>query len=195
MLSKGKSRSSPLEFWSRATGSTRRYASFPEPASGTAGGSGWQEIILYHKTSNIRQTSSTQVSSSVSGFNVSFFWGPKRQSSTPSAQDLASSKSGSLDVGIGFRATMVTADHGGWFYSQFFKQSNGFYHIHKIFASKWPEGINSINDLRNVRPTQWEVLSKGLFPAYPVGFIICKVCLQFNPHFSFLRRALPGHYD
>ena len=164
---------------------------FTPPANGTSGGSRWQEIILFHKTSNIRQTSSTQVSSSVSGSDVSFFWGSKRQSSTSSAQDLATANSESFDVEIGFRATMVTVDRGGWFQPQFFKQSSGFYHIDKkIFASKWPEGINSMEDFRNAKPAQWEVLNKGLFPAYPVGFLICKVCLQFNPHLPFLTTCL-----
>jgi hypothetical protein len=99
---------------------------------------------------------------------------------------LGFANSESFKVEIGFRATMVTVDRGGWFQPQFFKQSSGFYHIDKkIFASKWPEGINSMEDLRNAKPAQWEALNKGLFPAYPVGFIICKVCLQFNPHLSF----------
>ena len=151
---------------------------------------------MYHKTSNIHQTSSTQASSSVSGFDVSFSWGTKRQGYTSSARNLASSKSESFDVDIGFRTTMVTVDRGGWFQPQFFNQSSRFYHIDKkISTSKWPEGISSIEDLGNARPVQWEALNKGLFPAYPVGFIICKVCLQFNPHFSFLKCALPGPYD
>ena len=41
----------PTHLWSRETGSTWWYASFPKPASGMAGGSRWQEIILYRKTS------------------------------------------------------------------------------------------------------------------------------------------------
>ncbi|KIJ90210.1 hypothetical protein K443DRAFT_15285 [Laccaria amethystina LaAM-08-1] len=147
---------------------------FPPPPSGTAGGGRWQEITLTHETSNIRQASMTQVGSSVSGSDVSIFWGSKKQT-TSSAEDSASSNSESLKVDIGFRATMVTVDRGGWFQPQFFKQSSGFCHIDKkIFASKWPEGINSMEDLRNAQPTQWEALNKGLFPAYPVGFIICK---------------------
>jgi hypothetical protein len=157
---------------------------FPPPPSGTAGGGRWQEITLTHETSNIRQASMTQVGSSVSGSDVSIFWGSKKQT-TSSAEDSASSNSESLKVDIGFRATMVTVDRGGWFQPQFFKQSSGFCHIDKkIFASKWPEGINSMEDLRNAQPTQWEALNKGLFPAYPVGFIICKVRLKFNPHLS-----------
>ena len=151
---------------------------FPLPANGTAGGSRWQEIILNHETSNIYQKSVTQVSSSVSGSDVSFFWGSKKQTSTSTAEDSALSNSKSFKVEIGFRTTMVTVDRGGWFQPQFFKQSSGFYHIDKkIFASKWPEGIKSMEDFRNAKPAQWEELNKGLFPAYPVGFLICKVCL------------------
>ena len=158
---------------------------FPPHPSGTAGGSRWQEITLTHETSNIYRASITQVSS-VSGSDVSFFWGSKKQTSTSFAGDLASSSSESFKVDIGFRATMVTVDRGGWFQPQFFKQSSGFCHIDKkIFASKWPEGINSMEDFRDATQAQWEELNKGLFPAYPVGFIICKVRLQFNPHLFF----------
>ena len=60
---------------------------FPPPASGTAGGSRWQEIVLYHETSNIHQKFATSVSSSVSGSNVSFFWSSRKQSSSSSAED------------------------------------------------------------------------------------------------------------
>ena len=159
---------------------------FEPPPSGTAGGSRWQEITLSHTTSNIREASSTRSSSSVSGYDVSFFWGSKKQTTSSSAEDIASSNSESFELDIGFRVTMVTVDRGGWFQPQFFKQSSGFYHIDKkIFASKWPEGIHSMEDLRNANPNQWEELNKGLFPAYPVGFIICKVRLQFNPYLSF----------
>jgi hypothetical protein len=158
---------------------------FPPHPSGTVGGSRWEEITLTHETSNVHQ-SITQVRSSVSASDLSFFWGSKKQSSASFAEDLFSSNSESFKVDIGFRATMVTVDRGGWFQPQFFKQSSGFCHIDKkIFASKWPEGINSMEDLRNATPAQWEQLNKGLFPAYPVGFIICKVRLQFNPHFPF----------
>ena len=156
---------------------------FPPPASGTAGGSRWQEIVLYHETSNIHQKSATSVSSSVSGSNVSFFWGSRKQSSSSSAEDDEEANSESFKVEIGFRATMVTVDRGGWFQPQFFKQSSGFYHIDKkIFNSKWPDGIESMDDLRNAKPAQWEELNKGLFPAYPVGFIICKVRLERSIH-------------
>ena len=56
---------------------------------------------------------------------------------------------------------MDTIDRGGWFQPQFFKQLSRFYHIDKkIFTSKWLEGISSIEDLGNARPTQWEALNK-----------------------------------
>ena len=48
---------------------------------------------------------------------------------------------------------MVIVDRGGWFQPQFFKQSSGFYHIdRKIFDLKWPDGIESMDDLRNAKP-------------------------------------------
>jgi hypothetical protein len=157
---------------------------FPDRESGTAGGSRWQEIIFSHETSSYREICNNKVSSSVADSDVRFFWGFKRESS--SADDSALSSSESFKLDIGFRATMVTCDRGGWFQPQFFKQSSGFYHVDKkIFASKWPNGINSMDDVKNATPEQWEELSKGLFPAYPVGFIICKVRLHFSPYFSF----------
>ncbi|EDR10018.1 uncharacterized protein LACBIDRAFT_317895 [Laccaria bicolor S238N-H82] len=147
---------------------------FPPPASGIAGGSRWQEILLYHEMSNIHQNSASSFSSPVSGSNVSFFWGSRKQSSSSSAED-EEANSESFKVEIGFRATMVTVDRGGWFQPQFFKQSSEFYHIDKkIFNSKWPDGVERMDGLRNAKPAEWEELNKGLFPAYPVGFIICK---------------------
>ena len=35
-----------------------------------------------------------------------------------------------------------------------------------IFNLKWPDSIESMDNLRNINPAQWEELNKGLFPAY-----------------------------
>jgi hypothetical protein len=142
---------------------------------------------LCHETSNIYQKATTSVSSSVSGSNLIFVWGSRKQSSSSSAEDDSESNSESFIVEIGFRATMVTVDRGEWFQSQFFKQSSGFCHADKtIFNSKRPGGIESMDDLRNAKPAQWSgaELNKGLFPAYPVLFIICKVRLERSIHIA-----------
>ena len=52
-------------------------------------------------------------------------------SSDSGEDDVSHFKQRSFKVEIGFRATMVTVDRGGWFQPQFFKQSAGFYHIDK----------------------------------------------------------------
>jgi len=61
------------------------------------------------------------------------------------------------------------------FQPQFFKQSNGFYHIDDTVSwSKWPAGITTLDDLKNAGGPAYDAINKYMLPAYPVGFIICK---------------------
>ena len=63
---------------------------------------------------------------------LSFWWDGYSESSwDPNTEDRSHLKQPSFKMEIGFHATMVTADQGGWFQPQFFKQSAGFYHIDK----------------------------------------------------------------
>ena len=143
----------------------------------TSGGSRWQEITINHETSNMFQTGdkSSYAYSDQSG--LSFWWGGYSESSSNSGADDASSlKQSSFKMEIGFRATMVTVDRGGWFQPQFFKQSAGFYHIDKrVSWSKWPDSIKGAHDLQDASADVWDKLDEYLMPAFPTGYVMCKV--------------------
>ena len=150
------------------------------PPETSSGGSRWQEMYMKHTVDTKYNASSEQSSASTRSTNVSLFFGSYHSESSESqATSSTTSLSQSVDVEVGFRATLVTVDRGGWFQPQFFKQSSGFHCIDKnISWSKWPPSIKTFQDLvNNEEKTVFDDLSKGLLPAFPTGFIICKVSL------------------
>jgi hypothetical protein len=142
----------------------------------TSGGSRWQEIIINHKVSNMLQTMDKFSSAYSKDTGLAFWWGGYSESSSGSgAKDVGSLKQSFFSTEIGFRATMVTVDRGGWFQPQFFKQSAGFYHIDKrISWSKWPPTIKGAHDLQNASAEVWDKLDEYLMPAFPTGYVLCK---------------------
>jgi len=152
--------------------------------SGSSGGSRWQEIYVNHMITTKYTASSDKSSASTKKTDVSLFFGSYHsESSESSATSSSVTEANSLQVEVGFRATMVTVDRGGWFQPQFFKQSAGFHCIDdSISWSKWPENIKSIHDLSTIgsmspeeATAACEFINKSLLPAFPVGFIVCKV--------------------
>ncbi|KAF8149916.1 hypothetical protein B0H34DRAFT_667269 [Crassisporium funariophilum] len=144
--------------------------------SRSSGGSRWQEVYV---TQNIttRYSSSSERSKSVSSKDdISLFLGCYHsESNASSATSTSKASSASTKVELGFRATMVTVDRAGWFQPQFFKQSANFHCIDKdVSWSKWPDNIESIQDLSKDGGAGFEQINKSLLPAYPTGFIICK---------------------
>ena len=151
------------------------------PPESSSGGSRWQEMYIKHTVNSTYSASSNQSSASAQKNDVSLFFGSYHSESKASqAGSESTSSSSSVDVEVGFRATMVTVDRGGWFQPQFFKQSAGFHHIDpKITWSKWPENITTFQQLVDSQDKSvFDTLNKGLLPAYPTGFIICKVCYR-----------------
>ncbi|EDR09399.1 uncharacterized protein LACBIDRAFT_318946 [Laccaria bicolor S238N-H82] len=151
-------------------------ADVPNFPPGTSGGSRWQEIIISHETSNMFQTTDKSSYAYSEDSGLSFWWGGYSESSSDSGADDASHlKQSSFKMEIGFRATMVTVDRGGWFQPQFFKQSAGFYHIDKrISWGKWPDSIKGAHDLQNAPADVWDQLDEYLMPAFPTGYVMCK---------------------
>jgi hypothetical protein len=149
---------------------------FP-PESTSSGGSRWQDIHLYHETSSMFSQSSSRSGAESSREHVSFFFGGgTKQSQSSYAEQQSSQGASSFKLEIGFRVTLVTVDRGGWFQPQFFKQSSGYYHIdEKVYWAKWPKNIQSMNDWRNADAAAFETLNRSLLPAFPTGFVICKV--------------------
>ena len=137
-----------------------------------------------HETYRCYEIQRLQSSASTRSTNVSLFFGSYHSESSESqATSSSTSLSQSVEVEVGFRATLVTVDRGGWFQPQFFKQSSGFHCIDKnITWSKWPPSIKTFQDLvNNEEKTVFDDLNKGLLPAFPTGFVICKVRLPFFP--------------
>ncbi|KAF8165904.1 hypothetical protein B0H34DRAFT_780581 [Crassisporium funariophilum] len=148
---------------------------FP-PDNSTSGGSRWQDVYVSSSVKDIYTASSDRSAASTSKSDVSLFFGSYHsESSESSASSSAVDKEASTKVELGFRATMVTVDRGGWFQPQFFKQSAGFHNIDpSISWSKWPDNITSINQLAENNGAAYEHINKNLLPAFPVGFLICK---------------------
>ncbi|TCD60728.1 hypothetical protein EIP91_009622 [Steccherinum ochraceum] len=143
----------------------------------SSGGSRWQEIEMTHIVESNTSDSSSSASASASSTHVNLWFA---SASTRSAESQAHSESTATTynnkVTLGFRATLVTADRGGWFQPQFFKQSGSFYHIDPNIAwSKWPAGVNNVSALKELPQRTLDSLNaNSLLPAFPVGYILCK---------------------
>jgi hypothetical protein len=147
------------------------------PPNSASNGSRWQDVTIHHETSNMFSMADQSSSAYSEDSGLSFFFGGSSDSSSNSSADSSSHfKQTDFKMDIGFRATMVTADRSGWFQPQFFQQSAGFYHIdQQVSWSKWPESVNGARDLQNATADVWDALNKYLMPAFPVGYVICKV--------------------
>ncbi|PPQ73207.1 hypothetical protein CVT24_010024 [Panaeolus cyanescens] len=146
------------------------------PETGVGAGSRWQEVRLFHEVSSFYKSTSEESKSSTSRNDVSLFFGSYHSDSTSSSsQSKDSEHSSSLKVNVGFRATMVTVDRGGWFQPQLLKQSNAFYSIDpKITWNKWPKDATFQDFKTNGDPKIFDDINKYLLPSYPVGFLVCK---------------------
>jgi hypothetical protein len=145
------------------------------PKEITSGGSRWQEVTITHTIDNAFSSASNFDSSKE---DCSFFFGSyKPESISASGENSSLSNISSVTVDIGFRCTLVTVDRGGWFQPQFFKQSDGFYHVdEKVSWSKWPQDFKTTDDLiAKGLHGAFDVLNKYLMPAFPTGFLIAKV--------------------
>ena len=147
------------------------------PKSSTSGGGRWQEISMFHEFTHEESSavSSTSASSKQSGGN---YWIASHSSSSSASAAMFKSHtaSKSYKVEFGLRCTLVTVDRGGWFQPQFFKESENFYHVNsKVSWSKWPATIKKVEDLKANQDALLG-LNDYLLPAFPVGYIICKVC-------------------
>ena len=133
---------------------------------------------MHHTIASKFTTDSSSSTGSTSRTDCGLFlFASAAQADAAAATSSNTSSESNFDAQIGFRATLVTVDRGGWFQPQFFKQSNGFYHIDpNVSWSKWPNGVATMDDLKSRGESALEALNMYLLPAYPVGFIICKVC-------------------
>lgn len=92
-----------------------------------AGGSRWQDIVMHH----INQSDYSKQEDKAFGSTTSMtcnLWALSGSGELTMSGAEASSQTTKMknEVWVGFRATLVTVDGGGWFQPQFFKQSAGY---------------------------------------------------------------------
>jgi hypothetical protein len=142
----------------------------------TSGGSRWQEFTFTQLVTEDYSKATDSASSRTSSWSCNFFFGSASGSSSQAQgnADAEGLMKGS-EMTIGFRATLVTVDRAGWFQPQFFKQSKAYYNINEDLKwTNYPPDIDTPEKLK-ADPGNFAQASKGLLPAYPVGYIICKV--------------------
>ncbi len=122
-------------------------------------------------------------SSSQSSWKVSaWIFSAGGQSSSSSSMSEEETKAMSKDFEIGFRASKVTFDRGGWFNPTLFDMSHAFYRLSDLKAGA---GLNK-EDIKNktIEEIEQKILynsSEGdnkpkpyLLPAFPVAFVVAK---------------------
>lgn len=132
------------------------------------------------KSSETTASSSLAKSASHSSWNVDFFIGSGSGSSSTSKSDSSQSfEASKMDIKIGFQATKVTLNRGGWFSPQVFRNSDQYMKVQGgIISSGPPENMKVDADLVRQYATQ-------LFPAYPVSFVIVRdVTIQLTTSFT-----------
>ncbi|PPQ87130.1 hypothetical protein CVT24_010690, partial [Panaeolus cyanescens] len=148
------------------------------PDSGATGGSRWQEVQLYHECKSVFSSTSDKSKGSAGHSDLSLFYGSRSsQHSSGSAEHETEDSSSSVKVSIGFRATLVTVDRGGWFQPQLLKQSNAFHSIDtNVTWNRWPANttFENFKDTSESPTNLYDEINKHLLPSYPVGFLICK---------------------
>jgi len=149
---------------------------FPAANNDSSGGSRWQELTMTQTIMSSSSAQSSAASASQTSTNVNLWFASYSSSSSNSSGSSSSTATSYYnDVTVALRATLVTVDRSGWFQPQFFKQSGAYYHINGgITWSKWPANVTTMSQLTKPDDTNWDTINKGLLPAYPVGYIICK---------------------
>lgn len=147
------------------------------PPVSTSGGSRWQEIRMSQtiKSNYTKSQDYSYASVRDSSCNL-WLWSSASSSefATGGSEFDASNQEDKIE--LGFRATLVTVDRAGWFQPQFFKQSQSYYHVNS--DAKWtryPAGINSPEEIKAQGARAYAELNRGRLPAFPVGYVICKV--------------------
>jgi hypothetical protein len=143
----------------------------------TSGGSRWQEITLHHQVESeySYNRSQSSASTSSSGCNL-WLWSSSQSSQESQGSSETKTIKSSDEVWVGFRATLVTVDRAGWFRPQFFQETKSYYHINpELKWTKWPDGVDTMDKLKEGGNANFHQLNQYLLPAYTVGIIICKV--------------------
>ena len=147
------------------------------PQVSTSGGSRWQEIRMHQQIKSDYSKSQDYSSTSVkeSSCNLWLFSSGESSETTSGGSGTATA-SQEDDIEIGFRATLVTVDRAGWFQPQFFKQSLSYYHVDEDARwTRYPAGIQSPEGIKTQGASAYIEVNKGRLPAFPVGYVVCKV--------------------
>ncbi|THH33471.1 hypothetical protein EUX98_g723 [Antrodiella citrinella] len=141
-----------------------------------AGGSRWQDIVMHHIVQSDYSKQEDKAFGSTTSMTCNL-WALSGSGELTMSGAEASSQTTKMknEVWVGFRATLVTVDRGGWFQPQFFKQSAGYYHISRnTFWSRYPPGIATTTQLKDAGESAFDAVNTGLLPAFPQAIIICK---------------------
>ncbi len=133
----------------------------------------WREVRMYQEiNSDYTVKPPTTSSLDSSAVNINLFIPPSDQSSF--------FRNKTQNIEIGFRVAMVKVERGNWFQPQFLKQSKTYYHLNdEIRWTTYPEGAHAPEDVTR-NPANYALLNQGVLPAYPAGYLICKV--KSSPH-------------
>lgn len=126
------------------------------------------DVVLSFTANETNTQSSLEQSASQTSWNVDLFFGSASGSSSNSqASSLQDFKVTNTSMQIGFRATKVTFDRGGWFDPTPLAASSEMYHLtpYQPIASGPPTDPSK---------PDWTAQNAGLFPSYPVSFLIAK---------------------
>jgi hypothetical protein len=127
------------------------------------------DVVLEFDSSSTYQASQLASSASQTSWNVDLFFGSAGGSSSASSSSAASQvHTTDLSIKLGFRATKVTIDRGGWFEPEAFSGTSEMYTL--------GDGLSSISygTLAGTGQRAYDTLNAGVFPTYPVSFVIAK---------------------
>lgn len=134
----------------------------------------WYDITAKFDNKLSSKTSSLDASSSHTSWSVDLLFGSAGGSSDKQASAFAQKmQSAASDLQIGFRATKVTIDRGGWFNPGILSQSKSMLKVEEGFTISPKEDPGSSGYLK--------AANTSVLPAYPVAFIVAKdVTIKFT---------------
>ena len=149
------------------------------PVTSTSGGSRWQEIKMSQTITSNYTKSQDYSYASVKDSSCNLWLlsgGASSEFTAGGSQSDASNQEDKIEIGL--RATLVTVDRAGWFQPQFFKQSGSYYHVNEDARwTRYPAGVDSPEGIKAQGDKAYVEVNKGRLPAFPVGYVLCKVRL------------------
>jgi hypothetical protein len=151
----------------------------PLPSNAATMGN-WMDVVLNFKKGDTASATSLSSSASQTSWNVDLFFGSASGSSSSSSSSFAQNfKASNYAFDIGFRATKVTIDRGGWFDPGVFASTSQMTSLAVADGNgKIPDDakVSNYSGTYSTKSTQtdFQNWNKGVLPAFPVSFIVVK---------------------